>query len=652
MTNYSLHEINLTEPELLWLQEVYESFKAGEKVDVKALKVKLRGRIPTEFEPKKIDDRLLRFGQLITLYGIWHVNRHTKLLDEADQVIRAIGKIISDDTKRETVTALEVSNQTGLATQRVEFLIREIRLFGFFWSELVSASEAGYSEVKVNNEEVFNTYYRYENIEKLLNTWSERRERDAVAYSSNLIDTSDKNLASNDATFLRANELYLKVKGLFENTNFLDKTAAKLIIELADDAIKEFGNTNQDKKVELRSIKEKAEEVLPPKTVKELRERAEGIALGRGYPKNKLIRNWIYAIIIILIIISSLIALKATFLDSGKKAKGGSASSTVMTTPIGTVDADVTLYEENREFPASQYPHGRITRPPATTLKYLYERVDDKLRIKYEMPYLTWLSDGSPIEPLTEYGRPELKFTWQYPKLAVKVVNNTNRTLLLSEATIEILASEINKEPVLIIQSAWPERPPLGTFHLVNEGWGDVVNATITYEARAENVNEFNFKKSKGVINVGTFSDEAEITIVPNIPFKYDCSHNSQYQLVDVSGVIKYETEYHEKRENKFKTKVVIGVCRELQGAMVESSEYDVMLEAGKANYTRNMPIAQEVKAGETDYFIFQLATNKSARFDLRLSLREAGGVRLPSKSILIDVFIPRYAVEFLPAIK
>lgn len=175
-TSYSLPRLSLSESESVWLREVYECFKNGEKVDIKALKVKLRGQIPTDFEPKMIDGRLLLHGRHITLYGIWHVDHDTQLLDEADQVIRAIGSLIYTNTKRETIISSEVADLTGLAQSKVEFLIKEIRLFGFFWSDVAMASEDGYFQVEVNDERVFDEYYQYEGIEKVFVNLNARRE--------------------------------------------------------------------------------------------------------------------------------------------------------------------------------------------------------------------------------------------------------------------------------------------------------------------------------------------------------------------------------------------------------------------------------------------------------------------------------------------
>jgi len=94
-----------------------------------------------------------------------------------------------------------------------------------------------------------------------------------------------------------AEQLYERVKSLTEGGVPSDESTASIIVELVDDAVKEFGSTNQDKKVELRRIKEEAEQVLPPKTVDELRKRAEGQILKRTFPRNRTLRNVVLLII-------------------------------------------------------------------------------------------------------------------------------------------------------------------------------------------------------------------------------------------------------------------------------------------------------------------------------------------------------------------
>jgi hypothetical protein len=92
------------------------------------------------------------------------------------------------------------------------------------------------------------------------------------------IDDSSTELTS-------ANQLYQDVKELIEACSVLNPADAKLVVEKAKDAIKEFGSTNQAKKVELREWKIRAESVLAPQTFKHVRERTEERILEKLWPR-------------------------------------------------------------------------------------------------------------------------------------------------------------------------------------------------------------------------------------------------------------------------------------------------------------------------------------------------------------------------------
>jgi tetratricopeptide (TPR) repeat protein len=113
---------------------------------------------------------------------------------------------------------------------------------------------------------------------------------------------------SDDSELTQAERLYDKVKGLYHNAESLDENTARLIAESVDDAISLFGKTNQEKKVELKRIRREAEDALPPATVEELRKRAEGKALSKIHPKNKNLRNAVYTIIALIILVSAVFA--------------------------------------------------------------------------------------------------------------------------------------------------------------------------------------------------------------------------------------------------------------------------------------------------------------------------------------------------------
>jgi hypothetical protein len=133
-----------------------------------------------------------------------------------------------------------------------------------------------------------------------------------------------------------ANELYDRVKTLIHDAAPLDVNKARVIVELAEDAVKEFGNTNQEKKVELKSIKEKAEEALPAKTVEELRKRAEGFIIDKAFPLKPRRRALLYVAVGVLIVVAFLAPFIAWLLSNAKpqpKNENSNAVTAVNSTP-------------------------------------------------------------------------------------------------------------------------------------------------------------------------------------------------------------------------------------------------------------------------------------------------------------------------------
>jgi len=316
--------------------------------------------------------------------------------------------------------------------------------------------------------------------------------------------------------------------------------------------------------------------------------------------------------------------------------------------PTGTVDTDVTLYENNIELPGTQYPYDSHKLPPETTTRYLYDRYSDALGIRYELPYLSLLAKGGPIEPLNEFG-----LIWWFPKLSIKIVNNTSRTLFLTETAIEVLSSEVNREPVLVIHNedhmdgGKSYDQMLGGFYITNEGWGDIRDAVVEYRLLSnKSGGRLDLNGSKGLIQIGTFSERASVEVVSNPPKPFeDCKDGSK--SIDVIGALKYKTESQANRATWFRVTVPLNYCGGPQGPSIVSSQYDVLLDSEKSGYVKRVPIAQELKPGETDHFLIQLGTDKSAKFDLIVSLLAAGRVEIPKKRISIDIFVRRPAAYY-----
>jgi hypothetical protein len=88
----------------------------------------------------------------------------------------------------------------------------------------------------------------------------------------------------------RALELYWQATGLSLYVKPLDQRTARALIRVAGDAIKEFGNTNQDKIIELERFIGEAKKAVPPEGAKELFGRAESYIIEKTFPKNPILR--------------------------------------------------------------------------------------------------------------------------------------------------------------------------------------------------------------------------------------------------------------------------------------------------------------------------------------------------------------------------
>ncbi|GEM_PF-4345966 len=289
------------------------------------------------------------------------------------------------------------------------------------------------------------------------------------------------------------------------------------------------------------------------------------------------------------------------------------------------------------------------------TLSYRYERIGDSILIKPQVPYLDSLSKGGPIKGINYMWSP---FNWKFPELSIKIVNNKDKTLLLTEAIIHVRTSKVNTEPILIL-----ENNSHGGISIINEGWGKVIDPVVSFGIVKEEACEEGFPSAEMQIvkKIQTFFESAWVDVRDYVPEELQLGRLQSEKLqleefinkkrVCVFGTIQYFTESNKHHEVKFKTLVLLGKPGE--GApRPPTYNYELFLEAGKSGYTKYLPLSQEIKPGEVDHFLIRVGTDRSAKFDLRISFRTAGDVELPTKTILLEIFVPRSQRKFIASIE
>ena len=164
---YKFKQVKLSDPERLWLAEIAKSNFC--KVDVKSLRVKLWNELPEDFNPSKIDNRLVCQNNL-TLIGLWYVDPQNTLFSNIPKIFAAIKDLILKDNKIDTITAAQISTLVGISEKDAEIALKFIaELDGFFGSYGGSNTEYGLTHASFpQNDSGYNAILKFKTLEQAM----------------------------------------------------------------------------------------------------------------------------------------------------------------------------------------------------------------------------------------------------------------------------------------------------------------------------------------------------------------------------------------------------------------------------------------------------------------------------------------------------
>ncbi|MHB1697538.1 MAG: hypothetical protein ACYCSQ_05505 [bacterium] len=162
---YSFKNIQISEPEKIWLNAVY--CNKDKDIDLLDLRVKLYSVLPKDFNYEKIDYRLCR-REHITLIGIWHIDNENPVFNNITNIILDIRKLILENSKTNQVTAKDIANRIGINEQNAAeelFLMSDV---GRFWSSASGANNNSFSSIQIREDEIYGTYLNFISLEELM----------------------------------------------------------------------------------------------------------------------------------------------------------------------------------------------------------------------------------------------------------------------------------------------------------------------------------------------------------------------------------------------------------------------------------------------------------------------------------------------------
>jgi hypothetical protein len=307
------------------------------------------------------------------------------------------------------------------------------------------------------------------------------------------------------------------------------------------------------------------------------------------------------------------------------------------------------------------------------TLTYKISTGDNSIAINPSMEYLNRFQNGGPISGLNFWWS---FFKWQFPKLDLKIINNTNKTVYFTNAIFKIDSSSLDTWPILVIKE---NQNNIMKFELINEGWGEIRNCMIKYNIAPLNQSISFDGPYSHELYIGNFMESKIVDLssallgmgvdVPELikcNEDWNCIRHSIYleesRLKDALGpfnecdvLVFGEMIYSGvNNENDIQTKSLkfstrVSLIKSGPGAPIPPSYYyQIMLDIDKNNYEISLPISQAIKAGETDRFNIAIGAKKSSLHVFKLKLIYNDNQSLSSPELKLRIIIPRSQADLL----
>ena len=170
-----LQDLQLTPPEKLWLQAIYDN---GGIPDHQTFKVKFHGQLPKEFNQANLNRTFLWGESRLNVFGTWLLNPKDELFGNLDRVIKVIADEIRKNPKFESITAQRVSEITGIPVEKSEVVLGHLgHLGGFLTTANGSDGGFGYKSIGFSGTGHIDAYLNYTDTLTLLEeVWKRYRQ--------------------------------------------------------------------------------------------------------------------------------------------------------------------------------------------------------------------------------------------------------------------------------------------------------------------------------------------------------------------------------------------------------------------------------------------------------------------------------------------
>jgi hypothetical protein len=246
-------------------------------------------------------------------------------------------------------------------------------------------------------------------------------------------------------------------------------------------------------------------------------------------------------------------------------------------------------------------------------LTYAYDREDETLKIRPNLPYLEVANSGGVVFGVPDSVRP---FDWSFPALSVKIANLAAAPILATELEVRV----VEAVPILEATLITDDRSYSGSITLRNEGWGLIDQPRLNVGfGTARNCSPAAFRVDPNwPIVLPSFADDVEVDVM---------SRASEWlekeEPVCASGELTYVDDGGETRVFRFQT-LLHKIGAVLGAELPPSQTYSIMLPVPARDAVVRLPLTHVIKKGDADHFTVTLGVRRSSDVRLKLALRDA----------------------------
>jgi len=207
MKEINVPKIELSNEQLVWINELYLEFKKGNyNPNVNELRVKLRDKLSKGFNAYEIAHNVSSSNTL-HLIGISIINPSDKIFEEVDEVYLLIKELIINKPSKMDISADELVNRLSLDSKRAELILYHINTLqeGQHFSVTFSQGSFGISRISWSENSLPYFLY-YDGLEKLLEDNVENKEQKLNVrprkYNSSLASVRDVAKVEQQSSFV------------------------------------------------------------------------------------------------------------------------------------------------------------------------------------------------------------------------------------------------------------------------------------------------------------------------------------------------------------------------------------------------------------------------------------------------------------------